>query len=729
LERLEAVSFNLAGFSLITDFFKGKSTFINYLANYFKRGKVDNPKIAIPTRFHGTNMDFSHKEKSVNDVTTSKTADCHCYTFELEGIDFHFIDTPGISDTGGLIQDSRNVEKIFGYIEQLPEITALVLIINGAVSRATVNIRHVLSTFQQHVPDVVYNNMLIVLTNCHLHTVSFQPSDFGLPTGCPVFHMQNSAFSSDFHQWSDRTRNIMQQDFQNSMNTISQLIMKFLQLEPQSTAKFKDMDDDRNSIKRELHDARMMLMDLQHLEDELVGYELSAGIHSTNVEKFRNFVQFKDVMRLERIPTNYHSTTCSICNKVCHENCRLNEVPFTGDKTFLRCAVMKHGYCQKCRCDARSHYHDRSIVRLVKRTFQESLSSLEERYREAKAGKERADIECNNIQETKKIIESELRIQYNKVKESVERLRRTCSGINVSTELYDFIVGLKKDVATLKASSVINKTNIFIADLEQLCKNMENAEILTTVNNDHQQPSPPPVPARKSIFTGRRKTLVPQISATSNGFRSIPAVSKSIELSRPKSTEVVAGMIDISPPVMIHRGQSSDLQVAEDKVGVNDFFDAPDSFVPRKCADEPIVILGNMTNSSSEKQGRRATSEIGIGPDEAEVDFATFTLSALIKASKRIQNKEIRKELENRCRGKSLGLLSNTQHLQLCKHFAELQWKDLKQLIRMRDQLENDIQEATSSDPFNIEEVSETKLLQLAAANLLILSDPIESSV
>jgi hypothetical protein len=674
-------------------------------------------------------MDFAHEEQSVNDVTISKTADCQDYRFELEGIDFHFIDTPGINATGGHMQNSRNVEKICRYIEQLPEMTALILIINGTISRATINIRHALSTFQQCVPDVVYNNMLIVLTNCQTHTVSFHPNDFGLPSECPVFHMQNSAFSSDFHQWSEKTQNKIKQDFQKSMDTINQLILKFIKLEPQSTEKFKDMDDDRNSIKRQLHDARMKLMNLQHLEDELVGYELSVNIYTMNMEKFRNFVQSKDVTRLERTPTDYYSITCSRCNKVCHEKCQLNEVRFTGDKTSLRCKLMNNGLCKKCECKAISHYYDQSIIQSANRTIQESVSSLEVRYQEAKAGKEKADIKCNDIQEAKTIIESELKIQYKKVKEGLERLCRTCSGVNVAAELYDCIVCLKKDVTTLKTRSVIDNTNAFIANLEQLCKNMEDTETPTSINNNRQQLSSLPSPAYKSMPINKSKTLIREVFAPSDIIRTSLTASESIELSRQKSTEVVAGMINVSSPVTVEKEQSSDLRVTECEIGANEFLDAQNGFVPRKSADEQINILQNVTNSSSEKQMKKAVSEIGIVTDEAEVNFAAFTLSALINASKQTQNKEIRKELDNRCRGKSLGLLSNTQHLQFCKYFTEFQQKDLKQLIRIRDQLEFDIKEATSSDPFNIENVPEAKLLQLAAANLLISSDSMEGSV
>jgi hypothetical protein len=256
---------------------------------------------------------------------------------------------------------------------------------------------------------------------------------------------------------------------------------------------------------------------------------------------------------------------------------------------------------------------------------------------------------------------------------------------------------------------------------------MENTKIPTTVNNGHRQLSPPPLPARKSILAPRRKTLVSQTLTNSNASRAQSAVSKSIELSQPNSNKIVAEVIDASSSAIVEIEQSSNLQVQDTGLDINKFFDAEDSFVPRQDADEQIIPAQNMSNASSEKQVKRATQEIGTITEE-EVNFAAFTLSDLIKASKRIHNKRIRKELDNRCRGKSLGLLSNTQHVELCKYFVEFKSKTLKQLTLKREELEEHIQEEISYDPFNVENVSEAILLQMAAVNLSILADPTESS-
>ncbi|CAF1671726.1 unnamed protein product, partial [Didymodactylos carnosus] len=96
-----------------------KSTFINYLANLFFDGSLTNLKVAIPTKYLSTNLNYLHNEDDLDDETKSKTLNCQCYTFQIENVNFNFIDTPGISDTGGYLQDNENVDKIFDTVQTL----------------------------------------------------------------------------------------------------------------------------------------------------------------------------------------------------------------------------------------------------------------------------------------------------------------------------------------------------------------------------------------------------------------------------------------------------------------------------------------------------------------------------------------------------------------------------------------------------------------------------------
>ncbi|CAF2990922.1 unnamed protein product [Rotaria socialis] len=60
----------------------GKSTFMNYLYNYFNKGELNNLKNTIPCKYHPIiTEEFSHYELNINDNTQSKTNDCTRYIF------------------------------------------------------------------------------------------------------------------------------------------------------------------------------------------------------------------------------------------------------------------------------------------------------------------------------------------------------------------------------------------------------------------------------------------------------------------------------------------------------------------------------------------------------------------------------------------------------------------------------------------------------------------------
>lgn len=225
-----------------------------------------------------------HHESCLEDITRSKTSRCTKYTYTVEHVHFNFFDTPGINDTGGYLSDNENVDRIFECIEIMPHLTALVLVLNGTQARLTINIRNVLERFRDRIPDVLYGNVLVILTNCAAHTVNF--GAVKLLSHAPVFHMQNSAFSSDAQAWSAQTRDILTRDWNISMQTMNEFVKTLLTLSPVSTDALSAMNDDRNAIRSILHESRLMIMELQHIEDELAALEQASNIYSANIEKY-----------------------------------------------------------------------------------------------------------------------------------------------------------------------------------------------------------------------------------------------------------------------------------------------------------------------------------------------------------------------------------------------------------------------------------------------------------
>ena len=108
---------NIAKVLVIGETGSGKSTFINYLTNYFRSGSLQNIKVAIPSKYRpAITEQFAHCENNVRDTTQSKTDMCNQYIFVDPNSpaqkQYLFLDTPGLSDTRGAEQDNINMMKI-----------------------------------------------------------------------------------------------------------------------------------------------------------------------------------------------------------------------------------------------------------------------------------------------------------------------------------------------------------------------------------------------------------------------------------------------------------------------------------------------------------------------------------------------------------------------------------------------------------------------------------------
>ena len=497
---------------------------------------------------------------------------------------------------------------------------------NGAVSRPTTNIENVLAKFRERLPDIVYSNMLVILTNCQSHTVKFHSHDLGLPPTCYEYYMQNSAFSSDPDTWYTQTKTHLIQQFNISMSTINVIVETLCKIEPQPLAAFKDMNDDRSLIQRELRDARLTRMDLRKLQDGSASFEMSSNIHALNAEDFRDFT------RLESISV--------------------------GPK----------------RCSARQHYDDRKILRKVSTNIQEVVLGLKQHYREARAGKAEAEMKCKDLQDMKQVIASELQSQYLKIEDTVQRLREISTSFNVAAELFDFIACPKREAQTLISSSVIKKLEKSVTMIEGLCNEVGNdipTQSITT------QSSPEYVSAPSSPLV--RNHTTDEDAINSNG-------SDTKKLRERTSLE--------QDQQFFHRTSNPDREQS-----------AYDQQIHLKQKEE--------YDTPTEPQLK---TQAGFG----ESMYKSCTLAELIETSRNCRDRTMTRELRLRTLGKSIGVLSAAEQIELCEQVVIHRQKQLAELVPLKEDLQDQIRHEINDDVFQIGNVHPAKILQLAAINLLI---------
>uniref|UniRef100_A0A914HIL3 G domain-containing protein n=1 Tax=Globodera rostochiensis TaxID=31243 RepID=A0A914HIL3_GLORO len=139
----------------------GKSTMINALLNYLKYPtmhealEADDVAFMIPARFNKTerNVDGSYVSKSVFlgeanakerlDATKSRTQCATPYILPLkEGNKLCCVDSPGIGDTGGILNDQINFPNMMYSINGLEKLHGIGFCLRPAAYRASVNFKY-----------------------------------------------------------------------------------------------------------------------------------------------------------------------------------------------------------------------------------------------------------------------------------------------------------------------------------------------------------------------------------------------------------------------------------------------------------------------------------------------------------------------------------------------------------------------------------------------------------
>lgn len=157
----------------------GKSTLINAVANYYsyedlQMAENSEPICFIPSKFVITDENLEEETISVGadknengDAGQSATQSAQAYVFPLknENAFLRIIDTPGIADTRGLVQDNTNFEDTLQFIAGYDELHAICFLLKPNNPRITVQfefcIKHLLSRLEKSASK----NIVFIFTN------------------------------------------------------------------------------------------------------------------------------------------------------------------------------------------------------------------------------------------------------------------------------------------------------------------------------------------------------------------------------------------------------------------------------------------------------------------------------------------------------------------------------------------------------------------------------------
>jgi GTP-binding protein EngB required for normal cell division len=473
----------------------GKSTIINGLANLCAKSSMlsrSQIKVAIPTRFLKQSPEYASITGSEfgGSGVSSQTQSCAAYKMTHKTrdsvIQLCIIDSPGFSDTRGAAQDDKNMCNIIDTLSSLPKdqsLSSLVLVLNGATARHTVNVRNMVSRLRGNIPDAVLKNVVIVCTNCTSYTCNTDRgamrAELGLsPTDhAEFFYIQNSAFSSDPDSWSDDTRRAIAHDWKACSTELNRLVLYLssrISACSDGPVDWKGMRDARMRLKQSLHAAMLETQKYRQVLASLDQAEAAMKQNSSDVNAFSNYIKRTQQTVTELVDASYHSTICSTCNVVCHNRCGLSEISAHGDNAFRNCAAFSGDNCHagSCRCSFTTHYHGRKTMSTTVKTLETVLTDIKAKYDQAVSGQSSAKNMMATLSSSRASVEQSLRALGQRLLKECEEIRKICSGFNVLDELY-----VQLDIMRLEASRthdlrVRDQLHTLIGQVETLCKNL-----------------------------------------------------------------------------------------------------------------------------------------------------------------------------------------------------------------------------------------------------------------
>lgn len=328
-------------------------------------------------------------ERSGSHVGQSQTNKAEVYTFKsMNGVQITVLDTPGLADTRGILQDNEHKKNIVAAIgENIPEVTAVIILAYGTNPRLGFATDFVFTTLTAIFPNTLANNICLLFTNV-ASPLSWNLQSDRLPVELQKsrrFLLDNPfAMQKRLQQIKqetekegkidDDTRDMLE-DLETAVNAGHKAALKMLvklfdwldTLERKGTREIISLYEKSTTIDRNIDEtlARMTQLALKKAKLEQLIRE-SNGIKLT-VEATKNFTQesTKEMWVYQDQP--FHSTICGEpqCYSNCHKNCT---VPYTVDpKNLSGCASFldsdgKHlDHCIDCKHHMDKHRHYNSI--------------------------------------------------------------------------------------------------------------------------------------------------------------------------------------------------------------------------------------------------------------------------------------------------------------------------------------------------------------------------------
>lgn len=620
----------------------------------------------------------------------------------------------------------------------------MIIVVNGTTGRLTLNLRNVIARLRGNLPDIVMDNVIVVLTNAKRHEANFNISSLQLHGTVYPYYMQNSAFSQDPNTWDQAALDALQFDWDASMDEMKRMIETIDTFKTKSVTAFKDMKDIRNAIKALMHEARLEVSQIQKMQDELAAFEHALKQYKTDEVTYKDYTRERVVETKELVDTKYHSSksaryrrsinelfllaVCRKCDHVCHDKCGLHETTTHGNRIFQRCwAMSPEGQCYICpnHCLYTDHYHARKTMKIKQQKLQDVLHDIKAKYDLATRNKSDFQTRITTTQDAKKMLERALKQKLEEIKHKCAELRRICSGFNLAQELHALIDQLKAEATMLRNIEAKQQAEEFIRSLSEFCRQLEADQMAKQVLPPMRLVDTYTSKPFRSSTTSVSTALPPPLATTPS--ESTPNLNTSVldlitKLNKPKKPPPSSGDDD-DDDNSDHDDDDDDSQRERPPTALR----SNRSFNSSNNDDNQDDEVGSITDRRRRRQPapNNNTNNSGSANNSLLQQYASLTTAELVQ--RYTECKDARKsniiltELNRRAQGKSTGPLVSPTDISSFARYTQLYGsQDAPTLSHLYLQLQQRISNMTEPDILNIARVPGDLLLEIAALYTLI---------
>ncbi|UJR17628.1 hypothetical protein I4U23_004524 [Adineta vaga] len=465
----------------------GKSTCINYFANYFTNSSFSeqhlysNMKIVIPNSICPTANyppgSYRHTERDIHNTSESQTQACTVYDFIWNGQLIKVIDTPGFNDTNQS-KDDENIQKILKQFAAVPFITAIIITINGTTTRLSTSIKTTLSQLRGSLPDSVFKNLFFILSNCTEETKNFNLkliAEFN-PTTERTFYMQNALFCIKDRSILQNGKLVrrMVRAWEESVDTMETMMNEINRTSSTSVQAFEDM-----RIRRERLLAHKAMLIVK--QKSLLGIMKALAIEedrlknaNKNKQSNRNYEEDEVITIFEIETKPYYSTLCIQHGdvQICHENCSLSYEPSLNLAHFEHCAAADGKNCRHCKCGMNQHLHSYEIPVPVQTTAKKEILHKKTAFEQACKDVQQIGSQVSQLEYTKRSYQNEVNTIKASLLATIRELKKICTHFNFPEEMNSTIQNLRKEAKIAQDLLAKQEYNNTADAIEQLLRQL-----------------------------------------------------------------------------------------------------------------------------------------------------------------------------------------------------------------------------------------------------------------